>query len=227
MKKNNDLLRKAFEEAEIEYFDRVIKQTDVEWTPSKDFERRMNKLMHKPKQSCRNYRDYCKWVACIVLVFAILSSVVVNVEAIRSPFVEFFLKIYERFSDVFVQSKGKSDAPEHIETMFLPTAIPDGYGVKQRSEADTLILIIYTNANNLQIRFEQQILCNAHFALNTEDSQLYEIPVGAQIGQYFINNGFISLSWIAHDYAFCLSVPDCFTIEEAVQIAESLAPVEQ
>ena len=226
MKKKNDVLRKAFIEADVEYFERITKQTDIEWTPSDTFERKMNKLKQKHFRPYKTWTNSCRWVACFVLVFAIASSVVFNVEAVRSPIVDFFLRIYEKFTDVFIEDDKDEVFPNYIEVVYIPTLIPDEYQFDRQSENSTRITSIYTNKNNLQIRLTQQTLCQAHFAFDTENSQMYEITIGRSSGQYFINKGYIVISWKSQDYAFCLSVPDCFTVEEAVRIAESLAPLE-
>ena len=226
-KKGNEILRRAFIEADIEYFEYITKQKIVEWTPSVEFERKMESLIYKHEyHPHKSWTTTWKKVACSILIFAVLATSILSVEAIREPVVEFFTKIYEKFSSVFVIEHGDSNSPKAIETEYLPTAIPDGYKIEIQNNNTIYNQIVYADDNNLKIIFMQQILDGQHLMLDTEVVELHTISVGTQNGQYFINKGMVFLSWTAHDYLFFLSMPDHYTIEDALRIAESLVQTE-
>ena len=226
--KTNDILRRAFMEADVEYFEQLTKQTDIEWIPSEGFERKMEALIHKlGRYADRPRMTAWKKAACAVVIFAVLAFSTWNIEAIREPVVDFFTEIYEKFSSLFTVKDEDMNYPEAIETEYLPTAVPTEYKVELQNKNPTFNQTVYSNKENIKIIFVQQTLSESHSMLDTEGTEIYNVSVGAQSGQYFINKGVISLYWTAHDYLFFLSIPDTYSIEDAVRIAESLERVEQ
>ena len=224
MKNNkNDLLRQAFIEADIEYFDNVTKQEDVEWVPSAEFKRRMEYLIRRNGQNSFNWwKNNLKKVACVILMFAILISATLSVEAIRTSIIDFCTKMFEKFSSVFVSCEDDCSVPSYIETEYLPTLVQYEYRIGYQNQDPAFRQTVYIHESNPRIIFTQQVLGQAHFLLDTEGAELYDISIGSQKGQYFINKRFITISWTAQNYVFCLSVPDCYTLAEAVKMAESL-----
>ena len=224
MKKQNDLLRQAFIEADVEYFERVTSEIDVEWTPSKRFEKKMNRLRNKQSYSRNSWQSCCKWVACFVLVFVIFSGIALNVEAVRSPIFDFLLDIYDKFSAIFIVDNDVASDPRYTDLEYSPSVLPNGYVIKLKNKYDSCTQTIYENKDGLQITLIQQTPQKGHLMVDTEGSYLREVLIVGQTGQCFENKGLICISWKMDDYVFFLSVPDCFTVEEAIKIAESVSP---
>ena len=185
MKTNkNALLRQAFIEADIEYFDSITSQKDIDWVPSAEFKRKMEKLIRKNGQSSFGWwQNNLKKVACIILVFAVLISATLSVEAVRTSIIDFCTKIFEKFSSVFVLCEDDYAAPRYIETEYLPTLVPNEYHIDFQNRDPAYTQTIYVNESNQKIIFTQQTLGQAHFVFNTEGAELYDVSIGSQKGQ--------------------------------------------
>lgn len=224
MKNKKDDLRDELLEADVEFFERIISQTNVEWTPSEEYKKNMDEIIHKRKKIGSCWTSGCKWAACIIASMVICASLTCNVEAFRVPILDFFVKIYESFSSIFVIGDNGVSVPDHIETQYLPSLVPDGYQIEHQNINAIHVQTIYSKIGEPNIVFMQQTIQKAHRALDTEGAELVDILIGTQTGQYCITEKRIIISWMFDNYHFHLSVPNIFSLEEAVRIAESIAP---
>lgn len=227
MGKKKDTLRRAFIEADIEYFESLTKDSSAEWVPSERFEKKMKKLTSHQESTRKQWTPSVKRAVCVALVIAIFFSLACSVGAFRLPLFDFFSRMYDEFTSIFVESEREKVAPYHIETVYLPATIPPGYTFKSQTEGSVYKQAFYVNEDGQKIQLIQQTLHKAHYNFDSEGATVCDVLVGTQIGQCFINKGLISVFWTDHDYAFWLSVPDCFTVDEAVEIAASLTCAEE
>lgn len=222
-RERNEILRNAFIEADIEYFDRVTQQSEVEWVPSKEFERKMKRLIRKqrhPLSTCLMTNG--KKIACALLVIATLMSTMLGVEAIRRPVLEFFTNICDRFSSTFVLQERSVDGLQSIETDYSPIWIPDNYRTHSVIETADYTQISYISDDGEKILFTKQSVNSTHCYYDTESTDLCLINIGPYKGRYFINKGSLNIYWFTNEYSFALSVPEHFTLDEAIKIAESV-----
>lgn len=227
MKNRNEILKRAFLEADIEDF-RSFPLTDAEnWEPSERFKRRMERLLRREKNPFRSLRGTAlRRVAVTVCTLLILFSVTMGVEAIRKPIVEFFFSIFERYTEVTPGLPDDTDLPKEIKTKYTLTQIPEGYLLKQpMMDSRYFHLETYTDSYGNKIVLSQYTP-DSHFTLDTEGVVLQNIKVGNCAGYYFYLDNAVTLSWSTEDYLFTLKAPESFSIEELLKMAESAAPAE-
>lgn len=222
----NDVLRQAFIEAEVEYFNKLSERVSEEWVPSDSFEKRMDALVHRPpKRSKRHPSCYICKIACILVIFAVFLGSVCYVDAIRIPVIDFFVDVYEKFSSIDIHCDKGIDTTSSINSKFLPKNIPSDYSQVSSSNHDSYHVTSYKNDLGSSIIFYQYPIFGSEFILNTEDIEYHDFSFGSINGEYYIKSGYLSLYWISDNYAFLLSVPESYSLNDAISIAESVEPV--
>ena len=101
-----------------------ISEIDVpEYHPSEKFQNKMNKMLRKT----HGVRHLTKGFAavCISIIFVLGTTVGMTACAISPQLHSFIVGIFDNKQKISASSD--IDAPEIIESHYLPTAIPDGY----------------------------------------------------------------------------------------------------
>lgn len=130
MMPNEKFKRAIFEALTPEYENAVPQEQDHIFSSA--FEKKMSRLIkrrNKPYFMMINTAG--KRAACFIIGIVVASSLaIVNVEALRNAFVDFFMNIFEKFA--IVQSIDNDESPQTIENIYEITydlaATPMIYG---------------------------------------------------------------------------------------------------
>ena len=158
--------------------------------------------------------------AAILITFCMLMSI----SAIRTPVVNFFVNIYEAFTE-FIGVSADSQLPEDIETICIPKYMEENEYTKLDVEPKSKFFIYVWYKNGIYIEFRQSSLDN-YLTLNSEEST-YDTKYINDINIYYTtNNNRQVFLWTSYGYAFSLQCSKELRWEEIEKIILSVEPIE-
>ena len=167
-------------------------------------------------------------IAAIIIIALIIGTM--SVTAQKSPQPGFYMNVYRTHSDIsFLPTDPESGhliadgIPSHIDEVYRPTYIPDGYDEESVTANDWLCnRVKYRKPSGSEIIFEQFTL-HANLSVDTEDAPLKVMYVDDLMIYYNYKNRLYHCYWIQGKYAFSLfsSCP----LGETVRIIRSVERV--
>ncbi len=219
----DEKFKRAIFEALTREYDSMIPQAS-EHTFSPGFERKMQKLIsrrEKPYYIVIN--TVGKRAACIILAAIIVFTMtVMNVEALRNAFRDFFVNIFEKFS--IVQSADKDNVPETIEDIYEITYDLCGFTKEVWVDTDLDRRTRYIK-DGYCVRFNQAVKSFFDERINTEDAAISTITINGHEAMYYCDNhNYDTIIWDNGDYIFTLSAN--IGKDKLIEIAKTVQKVE-
>ncbi len=223
--KNSDIFSSdEFREACEEYCEKMVAD-NLNSGPethefSEDFEKKMSELLKEPtKNRFRIFNAVGKRVAIVFIAFAlIMTTTVFSVKALRVPVIEFFVKIYEEFSALFVDS---SDADYNDDFVFEakePKLILDGFEAGETIVYDNMYQVEYITDTNIKYYFKQNILYQNQMVDTNEYNEVIETN---GIKMYYYNGDYHNkLIWYDSQYSYMVS--GNISKKDMIKIAQSV-----
>lgn len=222
----NNNLHMAFEETAVE---RVI--NDVPQAPdhtfSKDFERKMKKLMGKPVFSGHiSPKKVIIYVTAAIIAACVISM---SISAVREVFINFITNVFSTHTEV--NSVSDDSDPLDFTDIYEITANISDYELILCSEDSSDRIYIYQN-NNCRIYFTQSIKEYYDISVNTEGYDMETISVKGYEGFYvdMYNHYSKIVTWDNGDYILSIYVTYDneydFSKDELITLAESVQKVE-
>ncbi len=173
---------------------------------------------------------YPKKIAIILIASVLLSlSIMFSVSAnIRDAVSDFFVKVYETFSEFFVNTEGNDEAPveypKAIEQVYQPKYITDNGFVEIDKIQDSLgVFTVWSNEAAI-IDLSQRLVTNKP-TLDAEDVEYQTTYIGEKEIFYFLKNNIYTAVWVEHGYLFNMTCDESLGWDEVEKIVASLEPV--
>ena len=162
-----------------------------------------------------------KSVAVALLTSLILITGLLSVTATRNAVAEWFINVYENFTEIFSVRRDVPTAPDSIETVYSPTKLPDGYILLEEYLVQSEVKRTWKNAKGERIFFIQTPL-NSKTTFDNDESECESLQISDV--KYFLvrKNGKICIYWNTKEYAFTLIVPETVTMEQYFDILSSV-----
>ncbi len=142
---NLDMLTEAFEIYEQNLAAEIPK---ADFEPSKDFERKMDKLI-KSERSVYHRLTLTKARRAIAIatVIAVLLASAMSVSAIREKIFSFFVSRGNQI-DVTEYDTEQASYPTELERQLKPDYLPEGYSLEDSSFEDNSAYLLYTKGDD-------------------------------------------------------------------------------
>lgn len=152
-----------------------------------------------------------KRLIAAMLVIAILTSVV-SISIAREKLFDFFIRIYERYSELSFRepdtsiSKSRETDPETESSLgLLPEKTPSGFSETERMEAVGFVQIVYANEAGSEVIFNRQLASGLQMSIDTEGIQTESINIHGSNGLYYSNKGVQNVIWKEGPFAYSIS----------------------
>ena len=190
-------------------------------TFSPEFEERMRKMFARRKYGYYTlFGTVGRRIASVSVALLLTATILTaSVEAIRTPVVQFFTEVYEKFTQIFV-TDDTPDAPGLVFEPHAPTYIPEGYVVEKEEKHASAYYVTYTNDAGKRISFQQQVKDGNYQTIDTENIPHTNITIGEYEGIVYTNKGKTFLILTDEKYAYAIS--SILGEEELIKIAESI-----
>lgn len=195
---------------------------------SGDFKEKVKEIINAKEEQKR--KVYPKKIAIILIASVLLSlSIMLTVSAnIRHAVSDFFVKIYETFSEFFVNTEGNDDTPveypKAIEQVYQPKYITDNGFVEIDNMQDSLgVFTVWLNETSI-IDLSQRLVTNDS-VLDVEDVMYQTTNIDDKEVFYFMKNGIYTVAWIEYGYLFTMTCDESLGWDEVEKIVTSLEPI--
>ena len=215
---------KALYDALAPEYETAMQDVADEHEFSPEFEKKMKKLIkRRNKPYYRIINTAGKRIACVAVIVLVASSVmIINVEALRNAFSDFFVSTYEKFSTI--QPVEDDTAPTTLEEIYEITYNINDFKIDYYDENEYSRYITYVK-DGIAIYFLQETKTMYNPNVNTEDAEILTIDINGHEAIYFIdNNDYCNIIWDNGDYI--ISLGSNIGENTLIQIAKSVQKVE-
>lgn len=215
-----ELLNAFREAATYEFRDIPRDDSQIPHKFSAEFEYKIAKLIQKEKSFFWHFINTAsKRVAVIVLVFVMLFTTACSVKAIREPIVRFLTEVYETFTQYFFEGEKTNVITEKYQI----SAIPTGFSEESVFETDTVITVVYQNAQNNTIHFTQSITDGTTIYLDSEKGDRKTIAVSEYEVHLYSQNGVLFAMWVHNGYYFEVVCYGDFSENHMISLIQSVS----
>ena len=154
----------------------------------------------------------------IIIAVIAAALLLLTACAIKEPVLDFVEKVYEKYTSLY------SDVGnvETLETMYIPSYIPEGYVVRSRYEGLTVFQVSWRNKENEIISYQQNPLYNNIVSIDTEEQDYSIMYIGAQKVYCISKAQSYLFVWEDDFYSFQLQCPSSIQMDEIEQIFLSI-----
>lgn len=213
--------KQAFREVvSLEFSNIPTDENSIEYTFSKKFNRRMEKLIKSQKKVYWKFVNTAsKRVAIIFLAIFTMFTAAFSVKAIREPIIKFITEIYETFTHYLFEG----DKTETIVREYIITEIPNGFIRTEKIINENSVITIYKNSEEETIKFTQQI-SNNHSGVyfdneNIEISKDIVNGIEVEFQKWYDTNSAI---WTKDGYFFMIDCVGDIGIDDIKKIVMSI-----
>lgn len=208
----------AFRSVMSQEFDFVPKSEDeIDYTFSKRFERRMDKLIKAEKSvGWHLVNTVGKRVAVVLVALACVFSAAFSVEAVRVSVVNFVVEVFDGFWHI----KTEGETTSEITYEFVPNYIPDGYTLYEESRSILHIQRTYTNKEGELLILNQDITAVNENHLDNEQGEISRIEVDGNTVILYkgTTHDATTATWIADGYNLSVTSYGSLSEEEILKI---------
>lgn len=222
----------ALVETWLEEFRDVPPEEELHHAFSPEFEAKMEALIrHVDSAPRRRSVIVLRRVALIAAIIAALLLTSCAIPAVRQMFKGLFVGI--NVEDHGVEYRFTYDpeelanAPKYLETMYLPSYIPEGYMISLYSCTPGSITVFWHNEAGQVIHFDQSTYPEdptdgRDFGLDAEYSEIEWISLGGGEVLRHDHKDYISYYWATDEYRFSLGARKEFSEDELMKIFYSI-----
>ncbi|VIG12019.1 Uncharacterised protein [Clostridioides difficile] len=225
----DEMLRKSLENIEQVLLSEIPNEENIEYTFSKKFNKRMEKLIRKEKKNTslkKSYKYSRKIAISFIVIIIALFTITMNVDALRNQFLNVIKYVYERFTtyEFSISENTNLGKFEKLKPYYVPT----GFKEVDRVEISDELFIFYNNYDGDEIVFNYSKLSDMTMKVDTENAELEKTLVNSIEADYIAKEGSYSLIWKDNKYIYyvTLNCSDATKILDKkstiVKIAESI-----
>lgn len=188
---------------------------------SEEFKLKMEKLIGRSKKPYFPYTNtFGKRVTIITIILLTFLAPALSVEAVRRPFYNFVITVYDKFTSIIFQEDTDLNSPTTLDKIFEPEFVPEGYTLLEKIDLVLAIQIIYANEDGNEIIFEQYVASAGKLGIDTEGGSMEEFQLEGNEFLFVSNKNYNQLIWIDNGYGYHISGP--IDKETMITMAQSI-----
>ena len=211
-----------------EFADIPEKEAEIDVTFSPAFAAKSEKLLQNTqRKSWRHVNATMKRVALVAILAALLLTTAMAIPAVREEVIRFFIREEGTHLAFTFDPEQAAHTPESIETVHMPTYLPDGYREDTRSTSASSVYATWRDQYGNAIVYHQLPVSNEPC-----NSELYGISSNGSRMRVLFLNGYkvlsvqdgctISYMWTDREYFYDLSCSSAVSQKEIIQIFGSI-----
>lgn len=213
-KKDLELFKQAIDEGISNRFDKLAAACTEEIVCSEKHNLAMRAIIYGKADTKRAWSPRIKRIVAILVAAALLltSCGIIFRDEIREVFEEFFVTLYF----------GSDESQQIIEDVYMLGYVPDGYVINNETKGFTVIQYGYINSDNNILVFEQSVITNAEFVVDSEESKSEIINIlNIEVYHRYTDENHYYI-WRDNKYAMSLSLEYEISIDELSRIIEGI-----
>jgi len=171
---------------------------------SPEFEQRMQETFANPTLARAHKHRATRVLAIAAAIIILLITGLMSVSAVRQAVFTFFTELYEDYIVAwFEPDAAELSAPETILEFREPADIPAGYTRTSADQTELFHAVSFSNAEGMELMFEQTILNGAQYALDIEaEANQNLFAINGTSGICRVKNDMLELIWTDNEYAY-------------------------
>lgn len=216
----------------LEQFADVPTEDEIDYTFSKDFENRMNRLLQKTQDptpsAVLHFTSYTlKRVVLIAALVAVLAATAFAAPVIQKFFVQFFVEDASYGYAITFDPEQAATAPKQIETVYKPHYIPKNFEAINDECGIGVTNYWFGNAENEHILFSQFTIEDVTYEnnwlqFNANATERSSATLSGYKVEILTHDECIIYIWTDSAYLYTLQVPSWLAITEVESIIASV-----
>lgn len=194
-------------------------ESEICYSFSNLFEKRMNKLIKKQKNMWWNLSNtISKRVAIALISTVLLFTTACGFENIREPIVSFIREVHDKFIQYFFDG----DTCKEISYEYQIKLLPEGFEKMNTICIDNSIVTTYENQKGNIIDFTQSTTQIATHSFDNEHGKITTVTVDDIRIDFYIHEELITALWLEDAYYFKLTYYGNTSQEILLEIIKSI-----
>ncbi|WP_018306724.1 DUF4367 domain-containing protein [Desulfitobacterium hafniense] len=196
-----------------------------------ELDARMKKFFRRrqlQEDLCQAYKKGSKILAKVAMVFLAiclsLGVLAATSEAARVKILNVLIEAEDEFTKIRFQpgleKEAQNDEVSHLEGMYLPEYIPEGFKIVNTETYASTKIIYYANEQGERIEFNQYASETMELMIDTEDAQVEKVLIHGVEGLISEKEGLTTIVWHNQEYSFYLASE--IEREELIKMAKSV-----
>ncbi len=228
-KQERTVFEQALLDATLEEFAEIPdEESEIDVTFSPSFAAKSEMLLRNTRRKrYHSVNATMKRVGLVAILAALLLTTVMAIPAVREEVIRFFIQEEGTHLAFTFDPEQAAHTPESIETVRIPTYLPEGYREETRSTSASSVYAAWRDQDGNTISYHQLPVSN-----EPSNSDLYGIHVHGARTRILYLNGYkvlsvqdgrtISYVWTDHEYFYDLSCSSAVSQKEIIQIFGSV-----
>ena len=165
-------------------------ELNAEFEPSPELDRRIHELIDQSRREARRKhfrRRLGKVATCIAVVFTLVATVTLSVEATRNRIFNAYLDWQDKYTSIEFKDTAEPTETKDIDESHLyhPAYIPKGFRQTSTEKFGTKIMLVYANEAGEEILFDQGPAGTGTTAVDNEHTIYKEIEISGNKAYLF------------------------------------------
>lgn len=212
-----------------EFADIPDDEEEIAVTFSPSFVAKSKKLIRHTQQRIWPYvNTTMKRIVWIAIIAALLAQTVMAIPAVREAVIRFFLHDEGTHFEFTFDPEQAATAPDSIETVYLPTYIPDGFQEETRAMALDVVSVIWYNPDTgSYMDYEQFAMpedpeASDWYGLNSEGVTRETLHLNGYEVIKIYDDEYATFAWTDNEYFYNLSFYAPYSFEVMQQVFYSI-----
>lgn len=208
-----------------EFSDIPNKEDEIDVTFSPAFVAKSEKLIRDTQRKSWQYVNTgMKRIALIAIFAALLATTALAFPAIREAIIRFFIHDEETHYEFSFDPEQAATAPDCIETVYVPTYIPDGYCEDSKVIATPAVCIIWYNSETdswidyEQLKMPDNLDSTDWYGINAENVTKERLYLNGYDILKIYDKDATTFIWTDNSYFYNLTCSNAVSQEEMQQI---------
>lgn len=212
-----------------EFADIPDNEDEINVTFSPVFTAKAEKLVRNTqRKSWRYVNTAMKRAALVAAIAALLVSTAMAIPAVREEVIRFFIREQGTHIAVAFDPKQAANAPECIETVYVPTYVPEGYQEDTRSASTSAVCAIWHDDSGNSIVYHQLPVSDDpsksdQYGVHSEGAKMQMLYLNGYRILSIYDDNVASYVWTDHEYFYDLSCCNTVPQNEMMRIFASIA----
>lgn len=212
-----------------EFADIPDNEDEINVTFSPVFTAKAEKLVRNTqRKSWRYVNTAMKRVAVAAIVAVLLATTAMAIPAVREEVIRFFIREQGTHIAVAFDPKQTANAPECIETVYVPTYVPEGYQEDTRSASTSAVCAIWHDDSGNSIVYHQLPVSDDpsksdQYGVHSEGAKMQMLYLNGYRILSVYDDNVASYVWTDHEYFYDLSCCNTVPQNEMMRIFASIA----
>ena len=184
-------------------------------------------IQNMQRKTWRYVNTTTKRIALIAIIVALLATTVMAFPSIREAIIKFFLHDEGTHYEFSFDPEQAANAPNCIETAYVPSYIPDGYSKSFETINIATVAIGWCNSDNWEIYYNQAPMPDdfknsTRGGINAEGATTQSIGINGYEVIRIEDAEVVSYVWTNNEYMFTLMCEKAISEEEIEKIFNSV-----